>query len=88
MRWFHARIKEVAGVYEVCALTEEKACSLPYIGMAQSKVEQTTRAFDLHLCLCLRSDGSLDMFAQEDVYCSRFGKAGNDREISKRERLR
>ena len=46
MRWFHARIKEAAGVHEVCALTEEKACSLPYIGMAQSKVEQTTRAFE------------------------------------------
>ena len=39
-------IKGVAGVYELCALTEEKACSLPYIGMAQSKVEQTTRAFE------------------------------------------
>ena len=42
----------------------------------------------LHFCLCLQSDGSLDMFAQEGAYCSRFGKAGNDREISKRERLR
>ena len=40
------RIKETAGVHEVCTLTEEKACSLPYIGIAPSKVEQTTRAFE------------------------------------------
>ena len=38
--------KGVAGVHEVCALTEEKACSLPYIGIAPSKVEQTTRALE------------------------------------------
>ena len=37
--------KGVAGVYEVCTLTEEKAGTLP-IGMAQSKVEQTTRALE------------------------------------------
>ena len=42
----------------------------------------------LYFGLYLRSDGSLDMFAQEGVYCSRFGKVGKDREISKRERLR
>ena len=43
---------------------------------------------NLYFWLYPRSDGLLDMFAQEGVYCSRFGKAGNDREISKRERLR
>ena len=58
------------------------------IGMAQSKAEQTTCAFEPVLFPLSQSDGSLDMFAQEGVYCSRFGKAGTCREISKREPLR
>ena len=58
------------------------------IGMAQSKVEQTPLHLNLYFWLYPRSDGLLDMFAPEGVYCLRFGKVGTDREISKREPLR
>ncbi|MGM9664368.1 MAG: hypothetical protein ACI3XF_05955, partial [Eubacteriales bacterium] len=66
-------------VWSLCA-DRGKGMDLCRIGMAQSKVEQTTRAFEPVSCLSLRSDGLLDMFAQEGVYCSRFGKVGIDRQ--------
>ena len=59
--------KGVAGVHEVCTLTQPRRTISCRIGMAQSKVKQTPLHFRLHFCLFLQSDGSLDMFAQEGV---------------------
>ena len=87
--------KGVAGVYEVCALTEPrrrarfgKAGTPAVSAWHGAKSSRQPVHLSLYSRLYPRSDGSLDMFAQEGVYCSRFGKAGKDREISKRERLR
>ena len=49
----------------------------------RAKASRQPVHWNLHSCFCPQSGGLLDMFAQEGVYCSRFGKAGNDREISK-----
>ena len=80
--------KDAAGVYEVCALTAGKAWTSAASAWHKAKSSRQPVHLSLYFRLSLRSDGSLDMFAQEGIYCSRFGKAGIDREISKRERLR
>ncbi|MGM9664586.1 MAG: hypothetical protein ACI3XF_07080 [Eubacteriales bacterium] len=80
--------KGVAGVREVCALTEKMACASAASTWHRARSSRQPVHLNMYFCFCLQSDGLLDMFAQEGVYCSRFGKAGIDREISKRGPLR
>ena len=66
--------KGVAGVHEVCALTEGKACAPAASAWHKAKSSRHPVHLNLYSCLYLQSDGVLDMFAQEGVYCSHFAE--------------
>ena len=73
--------KGVAGVHEVCTLTEPRRWArFGKVGTPAASAWHRAKSsrqpvhLSLHFCLCPRSDGSLDMFAQEGIYCSRFGR--------------